>query len=418
MEKYKNEKEAVEPILGASLLYYPLDEFEEFLQYWEGIISEDELIPSGTFYKYVDYLTQLYKASKKEEDFSKERKIKFVKLQINLETDKVVKNRFTLWFEDLLSNDDPSLFSLAKELFYKYCWICYKDKITIIDKKDIPFEDKLYVKPIIAQVKSNNVFSKLSDSNDVEGTIYPLGIKFMDKVIQPMTSQFVVIAGRPGNGKSSVLLRYALNLAEQQVNSLYISLEMGTNQIRGRMASAFSGRKITKEDVKGQNEVLCSKEFQKLDKHINLIVNGSHDADTILRRMEQAVEDMGVKVILLDYMNLCKFATSKDEFASLRELTGRLKRFAMEHDVLVVSCAQASRDSENHGLLLSDLYGSSTIEADSDIVIGIEQRESKGGYHEDGIKRGKLKILKNRDGEVRDFDVEINYIRLEFSSTE
>lgn len=143
-----------------------------------------------------------------------------------------------------------------------------------------------------------------------------------------------------------------------------------------------------------------------------MLVNESHEAESMLRRMEQAVKENKVEVILLDYLSLCKFS-GMDEWASLRELTSRLKRFAIEHNVLVVSCSQASRSSENHGLSLADLYGSSTIEADSDIVVGIEQREQKYDFSKN-IRKGKIKILKNRDGLVGDINVNIDYVNLEF----
>lgn len=414
MEKFKSQKEKIEPILGCSILYYPRDEFAQFLNFWEGIVSEDDLIPSGTFYKFVNYIQELYSMTSDEAHFTKERKINYIKTQIELETDEIAKNRFSLWFEDLLSKDDPSLFNLSEELFYRYCWECFKDKIELVDKKPIPFKDKIFVRPVIGAIKQDEVFSKLSDIDEQGGHVYPFNIKFLDNYIKPMTSQFVVIAGRPGGGKSTVLLRYMLNLAEQKIPSLYISLEMGKPQIRSRIASAISGRKIDKTDFAKQDEILRGPKFKEYDKYIDLIVNGSHDADVILRRMEQSVKDRGTKVILLDYMSLCKFV-GKDEWQSLRELTSRLKRFAIENDVLVVSCSQASRDSENHGLMLSDLFGSSTIEADADIVIGIEQKESKGGFSDDGVRRGKLKILKNRDGELKDFNVEINYVKLDFN---
>ena len=146
-----------------------------------------------------------------------------------------------LWVEKMLEVDNPTLFELSEDLLYKYAWLCFKEKINKTEKLELSYKDKLNIKPAIPRTKSEKSFKKLSDSLSKDNNkLYKFNIEFIDRFLQPMSSQFMVFAARHGGGKTYILLRYALNLAKAGVKTLYISLEMGEAQIRSRIASAFS----------------------------------------------------------------------------------------------------------------------------------------------------------------------------------
>ena len=83
----------------------------------------------------------------------------------------------------------------------------------------------------------------------------------------------------------------------------------------------------------------------------------------------------------------------------------------------MVSCSQVSREASKYGIELSSLFGSSTIENDTDIVLGLESTETGNNLMDDPTANMKIKILKNRQGIVnKNIDQELNRATMKFTT--
>lgn len=404
------ERQKLEPQLAASMLYYDKHEFNSFLKLWRSIENEPELEPSGNFRKFIGYLEEYNNIA--ETELTKGAILKYVTQRVDLEPSKLKKNQLLMWMDAVIAEDSPSIFEIGEDLFYHYVWLCYKDSIELIEKQEVPYKEKLLLEPVrVDYTESEGIFSKISQTKTEEIEAFETGMPFLDDYLKPSKTNFMVIAARPGVGKTTFMLQMALHNASKGIQTLFISLEMTDQQIETKILNWYKGYNVDPEDYA---KVKMEPKFQYLDKHLDLILNKTNNAETILKLAKDAVRKFGTEIIFLDYLQIARY-NDVDEWASLRKLTFNLKKFGTENKVLVVSCSQVDRKSDDYGMTLGSLFGSSSIEADTDIVIGIEAMDSGSLLTE--IKKGSIKILKNRMGlsNVK-IDTTIHYNTLMFEA--
>lgn len=388
---YKKEIIALEPQLAASMLYYDIEEFKKFKLLWNQIEDRPEMAPSGNFYKFVNHVSNYLDA---DENPSRDRMLQYIKQYNQCDHNAKSRNNFAIWIDQVESFDNPATFELADELFYHYCWLCYKDNLDTIDNMDISFKDKLSYEPIqISTAEAENIFSNISDDSEFISKSYSTGLDYLDRYIKPSKTHFVVIAARPGVGKSTFMLQQALHNAQKGIKCLFISMEMTHRQLEKRIINWYKGRDVDPKEYKAIKE---EEGFKKIDSNLKLIINKTSNGEQLLKLMKESKKLHGTEIMFLDYLQLIWYNNS-DEWGSIRKATKDLKRFGASENVLVVTCSQVSRDSENYGMSLASLFGGSSIEADTDIVIGIEVKE-KGAMSNTEDQIGSIKILKNRDG--------------------
>ena len=404
----------LEPQLAASMLYYDDTEFESFFKFWTNIDDNPELAPSGAFNSYIKYIDKILKSCKKRNIIvTKDILITSINQYNDNEASTIEKENFTIWFKLVLSEDTPSIFELSEEIFDHYLWLYYQDQIMVADNTNVSYKDKLAIKPPKINLREEEqTFYKISDIN--KGSIisknYTTGIESLDEYIHAKKSNFIVIAARPSVGKSIFMLQQALANAALGVPVLFISLEMTGIQIKQRIMNWYKNRYVNPDEFE---EIEKEEKFKFINNNLQIMDNKTHNGDVILNHMEEAIDKFGIEIIFLDYLGLVRF-NKCDEWASLRKLTLSLKQFGIEHGTLMVSCTQVSRDSTTYGLELTDLYGSASIEADTDIVIGLESIDRDSNDESDeGIIF--MKILKNRDGSRgRKMKMAIKYITMNF----
>jgi replicative DNA helicase len=265
----------------------------------------------------------------------------------------------------------------------------------------------------------DTLVSVISDMRKAaESKNYMTGVKTFSDVLdgqllglQP--ENLVIIAGRPGMGKTSVAWHIALNQAKNGIPVGFFTLEMSDTELIRKMISAHI-RVDSKTVRKGG---LKYDEWQRLDSALQTMINYPiYTNDTAGIQLNQLlavgrnwVRKQGVKVIYIDYIGKIrtgmKFGTREQEVS---HISGTLKDFAKQMKVPVVLLSQLSRAVEQRGgdkrPLLSDLRESGSVEQDADIVIfpyrpeyyGITESPDIGilpkGYTE-------LDIQKFREGE-------------------
>jgi replicative DNA helicase len=222
----------------------------------------------------------------------------------------------------------------------------------------------------------------------------PYGIPSLDRMTLGMRpGQMIVLAGRPGMGKTTVGVALALNAAKAGHGVYFVSLEMVAQELgeRALAAASFSPRDknpISYRDIaKGKDlkdeDVWALQEAQKRLNRYPLTIEQQPGLtiSQIAARARQARASMERKgiplsLVVIDHLGLIK-ATSRysgNRVQELTEITGAIKVLAKELNVAVLVLSQLSRETEKREEKrpqLSDLRDSGSIEQDADMVMGL-----------------------------------------------
>lgn len=226
------------------------------------------------------------------------------------------------------------------------------------------------------------------------------GIEGLDRVLGPIKpTELVVLAGRPGMGKTACATSYGIGVArgrarpveedepDQKDGVLFISLEMGAQQLGERIAAdlCFNGHDgINYADIEGQTlsheqrrrVIRASFEIEELP--FEIVDVGSMTAaklDSTVRRWKRRFAARGtrLRLVIVDYLQLVRPSRKcKDRYEAVTEVSMALKATAKTHKVGLLALAQLSRDVEKRGgnkrPNLADLRDSGQIEQDADGV--------------------------------------------------
>ncbi len=217
------------------------------------------------------------------------------------------------------------------------------------------------------------------------------GLDELDKSLSGLHhSDLIIVAGRPGMGKTTLAMNIAFNAANAIFNGranekyhgavIFFSLEMSNQQLAARVLSSQS--KIPASHMREGN--LTDEDFMKMSEYSNalskipLVIDDTADMSVPMiktRARRIARKFGGVALIVIDYLQLMKLPGGKNSDNRVQELstiTRGLKILAKELDVPVITLSQLSRSVEQRDdkrPILSDLRDSGSIEQDADIVM-------------------------------------------------
>ncbi len=230
-------------------------------------------------------------------------------------------------------------------------------------------------------------------------------------------NQVIIIAARPGAGKSAFALNIALNAAIKEKKSVaFFSLEMGSDEIVKRMFSCLGNidgdtlktGKLKNTDWKKWNEAMS----ELSDAKFYLDDSGGISVSEIRRKCRKLKNsEDGLDLIVIDYLQLlsssAKYAGQRVQEVS--EISRDIKKLAMELQIPVIALAQLSRSIEQRRgddskPKLSDLRESGSIEQDADIVLFLHSDEY-GKYSSNTNRKIELLIAKHRAGSTGSVDL-------------
>ncbi len=304
---------------------------------------------------------------------------------------------------------------------------CYEEKDNIVDivenaERNIldVYNDKLgrdikKLQDILPEVQEE--MEALAESN-TEFTGIRTGYYDFDNITRGLQkNQVIIIAARPGAGKSAFALNIALNAAIKEHKSVaFFSLEMGSEEIVKRMFSCvgkidgdvLKTGKLKNSDWKKWNEAMS----ELSDIKFYLDDAGGLTVSEIRRKCRKLKNsDDGLDLIVIDYLQLL---SSSSKYAGQRvqevsEISRDIKKLAMELQIPVIALAQLSRSveqrrGEDGKPKLSDLRESGSIEQDADIVLFLHSDEY-GKYSSNLNRKIELLIAKHRAGSTGSVDL-------------
>ena len=267
-----------------------------------------------------------------------------------------------------------------------------------------------------------NAQSQLEFLSQNKSTISGLetGFSHLDKTTSGLhEGEMIVLAARPGMGKTAFALNIATHAAKTTKKAIAIfNLEMSAEQLVNRMISAIGGI----EGRKLQNGQLNQNDWKKYNEAVSQLANTniyiednaaitSNDIRAKCRRLATKPEGLGL--IIIDYLQLLTTGGKRPESRQqeVSDISRSIKTMAMELKVPVIALAQLSRNAEkreNNEPMLADLRESGSIEQDADIVMFINRKD----YYKAKTELGKnenvetdIIIAKHRKGGTGKFTV-------------
>lgn len=235
--------------------------------------------------------------------------------------------------------------------------------------------------------------------------------------IQPMDDAYggldrtdlIVIAGRPGMGKTELAINIANSVGRQKGKGLFISMEMSDMQVVERHVADRAGLSVgTLRNPLGmiqeQYTRLTAATGTLLDEE-NHVIDGSFSVEECIAHAERMNMDGGLSFLAIDYLGLIEKPSNIPEHQAIADITRKLKQFCLRNKVPVILLAQLNRGPEGRQEKrpgLGDLAKSGAIEQDADVIIFPYRDEV---YDENSNMKGIAEIIigKYRSGQPQTF---------------
>jgi replicative DNA helicase len=242
-------------------------------------------------------------------------------------------------------------------------------------------------------------------ADDIVGV--PTGFLDLDKLLgglQP--SDFLIIAGRPGTGKTAFMLSAAKNAALKYKKHVAIfSLEMSNEQLVQRLISQETGidsHRLRTGKLSEDEWGIFTQAIEVLsDTHVFLDDTPALTPLQLRTKCRRLHLEFNLDLIIVDYLQLMSGGLrSENRVQEVSYISRNMKILARELNVPVLAAAQLSRAIEQRSdkePQLSDLRESGSLEQDSDIVMFIHRPEM---YEKDPATQNlaQIKVAKHRNG--------------------
>lgn len=255
----------------------------------------------------------------------------------------------------------------------------------------------------------------------------PTGFPEVDTKLAGMQdANLVILAARPGTGKTAMILNIAqyATVKEKMPTGIF-SLEMSKEELVDRLL-------VSQADIDAwrlKTGKLNDDDFTKLSDAMGELAEAPLYVDdtpgmnivemrTKARRLQV---EHGVRLIIVDYLQLADSGRKFDNrVQEVSVISQSLKNLARELRIPVLACSQLSRAVESRGTRvpeLSDLRESGSIEQDADVVMFLYRAEADQTMWGDQIPT-KLRIAKHRNGPLGEIDLIFRGDRIRFYSVE
>ncbi|MBQ8723931.1 MAG: AAA family ATPase, partial [Opitutales bacterium] len=267
----------------------------------------------------------------------------------------------------------------------------------------------------------DNALAMISRMAQSKGAItgIPTGFKRLDQMTFGLhPGQMIVIAARPGMGKTSIALNFIEAALFDQtkkgnagLNVLMFSLEMTAQDLQLRLLASHSRvklREVQRGFAKADEHkklALAARDFKSRKLYIDDV--GGQTIMEMRAKARRLHSRTKLDLIVIDYLQLINGTdNSVSREQQIAEASRSIKAMAKEFGIPIIALAQLNRKSEdeNRAPRVSDLRESGSIEQDADVVMLIDKARGKKETDEEariaGVYQRTLIIAKQRNGPV------------------
>lgn len=248
-----------------------------------------------------------------------------------------------------------------------------------------------------------------ANKGDITGI--PTGYYELDKLTSGFhPHELIIIAARPGMGKTAVALNFVTNMAINSKKTVALfNMEMGAEQLATRMLASvgqIEGSKLKTGNLEHSDWKRVNEAISRLSS-TNIFIDdtaGQTVGEIRSKCRKLATSPSGLDIVVIDYLTLIQGSSKNgaNRQQEVSDISRALKTMAMELNVPVIALSQLSRGIEQRvdkKPMLSDLRESGAIEQDADIVAFLhcsdEEREKQNSLME-------FVIRKHRNGPLAD----------------
>ncbi|HEX7381656.1 MAG TPA: replicative DNA helicase [Nevskiaceae bacterium] len=265
--------------------------------------------------------------------------------------------------------------------------------------------------PVLVAAIENKLEQLRRDPSSFDGL--PTGFVGFDKLTTGMhAGDLLIIAGRPGMGKTSFAMNIAENVAIYQNQPVLVfSMEMSAEQLAMRILSSYG--RIDQQRLRRSE--LTDNEWSSLASTGGLLrkaplyidETGALSPNELRARARRIAARRGVRLIIVDYIQLMQVPNTRENRTNeVSEISRNLKALAKELKIPIIAISQLSRGVEardNKRPRMSDLRESGSIEQDADLVAFVYRDEyyTREQCTEPGV--AEIIIAKHRNGPTGTF---------------
>ena len=243
----------------------------------------------------------------------------------------------------------------------------------------------------------------------------PTGFTDLDKMLSGLNkSDLIIVAARPGMGKTALEISIALNAARRYDKRVAMfNLEMSGEQLLQRMIAAetrIDSQLLRRGELADHEWAIFLEALGRLSETRIYIDDTPSISPMQLRtKCRRLYAEHGLDLVMIDYLQLMQAEhPTSNRVQEVSEISRELKGLARELDVPVIAAAQLSRAVEsrqNKRPQLSDLRDSGSIEQDADVVMFIYRDDY---YNPDSSERpniAEINVAKHRNGPTGAIDL-------------
>ncbi len=254
-------------------------------------------------------------------------------------------------------------------------------------------------------IQAYDKLQKLSSEDSAKYKGLPTGFKELDNITTGLNaSDLLILAARPGMGKTSFALNIATNVAKKSDKDVAVfSLEMSKEQLALRLLSS-EARVVSNALRTGE---LSSDDWERIAVNAEALSKAPLYIDdtsgiTVAEVKAKCRRLRNLGLIVIDYLQLMSSTRRTDNrVQEVSEITRSLKIMAKELNVPVITLSQLARGPEartDKRPMLSDLRESGSIEQDADLVLFLYRDEYYNKESDPHI--AECIVAKNRHGET------------------
>ena len=353
---------------------------------------------------YISQLTNNVSSSSNTEFHARIIAEKFIKRSLISISNNIIGDAFndTIDIFDLLNTAEEKLFNVTEGTLRKSY-----DKMSILIKGAL-----------------DNIEILRQKEDGLSGV--PSGFTKLDRVTSGwQKSDLVIIAARPGMGKTAFALSMARNIAINHDKAIGLfSLEMSSEQLVSRLIASeaeLSASKLRRGDLKDYEMVQLHEKIKQLsDAQIYIDDTPALTVFELRAKARRLVKNHNVEIIIIDYLQLMSAGgNAGNREQEISTISRSLKGIAKELKIPVIALSQVNRGVESRTgtgskrPMLSDLRESGAIEQDADIVTFIYRPEYYKIYEwdngDDSRSQAEIIIAKHRNGALEN-------VRLKFTA--
>ena len=331
---------------------------------------------------------------------------------------------------DLITITDSPVSAVNLELHYqtlekarlkREMYQAYTNGLEMIKSGRNPSEIDLHVKskitdieisePVTAFDLSSETLDEIQEEAESGSSVgIRTGIRDIDTYMNGFYPQeLIIVAGRPGDGKTSLVMNWVKNFAFWGEPGIVFSLEMSNRQLMRRMMcdiGSIDGKYLFQGRLKFDKDSPMWKQLTNIASKISEMPIQFDDSanmtiDKIYSRAKKAKALKNIKYVVIDYLGLIAGWNVTGQ-ESKSEITRMCKMMAKELDCVVIVLSQMNRNiekREGRSPKMSDLRDAGSIEQDADVIIfpDVPDKNIKG-TEGDGFDLADLYIAKTRRG--------------------